>query len=118
MNKKFDKHIRLVVKHYENLISGPVNNLKDRSKFKNIPGIYILIENDSPVYVGRTRNLRNRLQAHISASHNSASFAVKRMRANLSLVPTYKLEMSREFITKTEPYRGHFLEEIEKIREM
>ena len=41
------------------------------------PGIYLLTENDAPVYVGQTRNLRSRLGQHRGASsrQNEASLA-------------------------------------------
>jgi len=41
------------------------------------PGIYLLTENDAPIYVGQTRNLRGRLGQHRGASsrENEASLA-------------------------------------------
>jgi len=44
-----------------------------------IPAIYVLSESDKPVYVGRTRNLNDRLASHMNAANgrNSASFAFR-----------------------------------------
>jgi len=41
------------------------------------PGIYLLTENDVPIYIGQTRNLRRRLGQHrgASARENEASLA-------------------------------------------
>ncbi|GAB3862282.1 hypothetical protein GCM10028822_42770 [Hymenobacter terrigena] len=47
---------------------------------KNTPGIYAFYHDDQPVYVGRTRDLRRRLNEHSrpKSSHYSASFAFLR----------------------------------------
>ncbi len=49
------------------------------SELKDIPkrGIYVYYENDTPIYVGRSQNLRQRLQQHRqqSSGHHSATFA-------------------------------------------
>ena len=41
------------------------------------PGIYVFYENDTPLYVGRSRNLRSRIMQHSrqSSGHTSATFA-------------------------------------------
>ncbi len=50
-----------------------------RSETKNLPekGIYVFYEDGKPIYVGRSRNLRQRILNHSrpSSPHNSASFA-------------------------------------------
>lgn len=49
---------------------------------KNTPGIYAFYHDDQPLYVGRTRDLRRRLNEHSrpKSSHYSASFAFLRAR--------------------------------------
>lgn len=118
MNREFEAHIGRVKANFEALMATPLHPYSVRSKFKKAEGIYVLIEDGKPVYVGRTRNLSQRLQAHVSASHNSASYAVKRVRQAHGLEASYKPEMSRLHITTVEPWRGYFLEEIQKIRGM
>jgi len=70
-----------------------------------VPGIYLFSEDSVPIYVGQSRNLRNRLKQHTGdkSSHFSASFAyniakgeavtaginVKRTRAQLSGDPAF-----------------------------
>jgi hypothetical protein len=82
------------------------------------PGIYALFENGNPVYVGRTRNLAQRFRAHVAASHNSASFALKRTRSIHGLQATYQKIGSRAEIVSSPVTRATFLSEIEKIRAM
>lgn len=118
MNSLFKAHVDKTPTNFHALMASPLHLYNDRSKFKKAGGIYVLIEDGKPVYVGRTRNLSQRLQAHVSASHNSASYAVKRVRQVHGLEASYKPEMSRLHITTVDPWRGYFLEEIEKIRGM
>lgn len=118
MNADFRRHMNEAPSNFQALMSALAHPYGDRSKFREAAGIYVLIEEGQPVYVGRTRNLAQRLRAHVSASHNSASYAVKRVRRKYELSPTYKPEMSRHHITTQEPWRSSFLEEIENIRRM
>lgn len=51
-----------------------------RDELQNIPqkGIYVFYEKGKPIYVGRSKSMKNRLKQHMmqkSAGHNSASFA-------------------------------------------
>lgn len=39
------------------------------------PGVYLFSENDVPLYIGRTDDLRKRLMSHRHRSHNTATFA-------------------------------------------
>jgi len=49
------------------------------SELKNIPkrGIYVFYEDNKPIYIGRSRNLRQRFKQHHrkSSDHHSATFA-------------------------------------------
>ncbi|MBY5976835.1 GIY-YIG nuclease family protein [Phaeobacter italicus] len=85
-----------------------------------IPAIYVFYENETPVYVGRTNNLAQRLRAHVTASHNSASFALKRTRKRHQEISkaTYKTMLSRAQITAHEIYGATFREEIDRIKGM
>ena len=53
--------------------------LKARSQASALPkkGVYVFYENLKPIYVGRSRNIPNRILIHSrpSSGHNSASFA-------------------------------------------
>ncbi len=93
-------------------------SFEDAVKLKDTPGIYVFYDDGTPVYVGRTRKLRQRLRAHVCDSHNSASYALKRTRAAHGLAATYTKSMSRKVIATEEPYRQTFLDEIAKIKGM
>lgn len=118
MNDAFKQHLGNLLCNYEALMAAPVLPIRERSRFKDRAGIYLLIFEGKYDYVGRTRNLRQRLQSHLTANPNAASYALKRVRRAHQLEASYKPNMSREFITREEPWRGYFLEEIENIRRM
>ena len=110
---------RLTDRAFSNLEALLASELKEFSPAPiegHKPGIYILYEGAQPVYVGRTKKLKQRFRAHITPSHNSASFALKRVRKRLGLASTYKKKGSRGWIV--ENHRSEFLQEIESIKRM
>jgi len=59
------------------LISCKAFSRSDSTELPQKPGIYLLLKNNCPIYVGRTKNIRKRIHAHSrpSSTHFSASFA-------------------------------------------
>ena len=53
----------------------PVGRRYKTSPEKDISGVYLFSEKGKPVYVGRSRNIRNRYNGHIYSNRHSASFA-------------------------------------------
>jgi hypothetical protein len=72
------------------------------SRLELIPskgGIYVFYQEEQPIYVGRTRNLRKRIRqhSHPGSNHNSASFAflmARRETAGLSLPKLTRLALA------------------------
>ena len=76
MNPEFDLCIRELPKLKEQLKNSnliPTNELQTVSA----KGIYVFYENEKPVYVGRSNNIKARIQYHCrpSSGHGSATFA-------------------------------------------
>lgn len=87
------------------LHDAPRHPFLSHTEVPNVPGIYLFSEQGVPIYVGQTRNLRNRLKQHTGekSTHFSASFAyliakgeattagmnTKRTRAELSSAPEF-----------------------------
>jgi hypothetical protein len=70
-------------KYLELVSMAPVNRASIPSPTKRkISGVYLFSEGDLHFYVGRTTNLRQRLQNHcgLSSAHNQAVFAFKLAR--------------------------------------
>ena len=79
-----------------------------------LAGVYSLSEADRPLYVGRTRNLRNRLSAHRSSSVRRATLAVKMARLHSHLPANYKRNRSAVYLHK---HDLRFRAEFDKARE-
>ena len=64
-------------KQLEKLLAARCCARKAHPPIPKAPGVYLFSENGRPVYVGQTRNLRQRLAAHMipSSGQNTASFA-------------------------------------------
>jgi predicted GIY-YIG superfamily endonuclease len=76
MNEKFLEIINTFPARIERINNSPFVTKDD---FKHLPkkGIYVFYENGKPIYVGRSKNLRQRFRQHRhqSSGHNSATFA-------------------------------------------
>lgn len=81
-------------------------------------GVYAFFYEDKAVYVGRTRNLLNRLRGHVRPNHNSATFAFKQTRLKLKRVATYKREGGRAELVKDAQFGPEFNRQIELVKEM
>ena len=80
MNKPNKIDFNTIFDEFDNLClkllkMNPVGRRYKTSPEKKKSGIYLFSENGKPVYVGRSRNIRNRYNGHISSSPYSASFA-------------------------------------------
>ena len=75
-NRRFDAVIEKMPKLLRDLQSSQARRRNDLSDISE-RGIYVFYENEVPVYVGRSRKLKERLQVHSrpSSGHNSATFA-------------------------------------------
>ena len=84
-------------------------------------GIYLFSENSSPLYVGRTRNIKVRIARHTrpGATHRMAAFAFHLAReVTGSLVATYKKEGSRKHLMEGLEFRQAFGDAKKRIRAM
>jgi hypothetical protein len=86
MNKQFQNYIEQLPAIYQKLISQPSFPAM-ASYFEKVPAIYIFYEDGKAVHVGRTRNLKGRIQGHRTRNHYSASFAFKRARMWITSSP-------------------------------
>jgi len=83
--------------------------------------IYLFSENETPLYVGRTRHLRQRMRQHsIPASqHNQAVFAFRLARqATGHLEATYDTAASRATLCKDIEFAAEFSKAKVRVRQM
>jgi hypothetical protein len=71
----FDEVMVEVKRRYELLLNAQVYKVENLPRQMSKAGIYLLSEQGRMLYVGRTNNLRKRLQYHTRNSHNQATLA-------------------------------------------
>ena len=98
----------------------PVGRCYKTSPEKNISGIYLFSENGNPVYVGRSRNIRNRYNGHISSSSDSASFAfmLARDKTGKNEAISKSRPKTRKELMEDEIFEKAFNKARQQIREM
>jgi hypothetical protein len=83
--------------------------------------IYLFSDNGKPMYVGRTRELRQRMRNHCApgSEHNQAVFAFKLARELTGNVTvSYAAEGSRKNLLSDEKFFKTFIESKSRIRNM
>ncbi|HLT48158.1 MAG TPA: hypothetical protein VK002_13070 [Rubricoccaceae bacterium] len=65
------------------------------SRYEKVPGVYVFSEDEQPLYVGRSRNLRHRILSHARPGVRDSSFALRLAREVTGAKPTYSREGSR-----------------------
>lgn len=75
--RRFDGAVERLRALLDELLSAPRHRVADHPAARDVPGIYLFSEKETPVYVGQTRKLRTRLRQHtkLTAKQNQASFA-------------------------------------------
>jgi hypothetical protein len=82
------------------------------------PGVYVFLDGACAERVGRSGNLKKRLQTHIRRDHNSGSYAFKRARQRYGTVATYKKGTGRKDLQQVPEFDVLFREEIDRIRRL
>jgi hypothetical protein len=118
VNPQFAAKITMIVSRYGELAAVRLLPMRGGPSHSTAAGIYVLYEDGRPVHVGRTRNLRKRLQGHCSESHYHASYAFKRARAETGKRADYKPGNSRKVLAVAPDFRPAFLRQVQAIRQM
>lgn len=118
MNAEFLSKITTIATRFRDLAAAPLLPMRGGPSHSTAGGIYVLYECGQPVHVGRTRNLRKRLQGHCSESHYHASYAFKRARAETGKRADYKPGNSRKVLAAAPEFRPAFLRQVQAIRQM
>ena len=118
MNDDFFAAAKRAALQFSILTSAPLLPMRGGPSHSTDGGIYVLYESALPVHVGRTRNLRKRLQGHCSESHWHASFAFKRAREITGIFADYRAGNSRTALAKSDKFRPIFLDQVARIRLM
>lgn len=122
MDSKFIAHVEELKPQLERLLGmRPVTSTTLPSVMPR-KGVYVLSDGDKHLYVGRSNDIKGRIDRHSlpSASHNKATFAFRLAReATGHLKPTYKKgDGSREALMKDTKFVAAFTAAKERIRKM
>jgi hypothetical protein len=69
-----------------------------------------------PERIGRSGNLKKRLQGHVRRDHNSAVYAFKRARTRFGSVATYRKGSGRKELQQDPAFFSLFIEEILRLK--
>ncbi len=108
MNAQFQERCDTLPDKFAELMQCPPHPLTPRPKLIKGPAVYAFFEGDTCVYVGRTRNLQNRIRGHLSNSHYSETFAFKEARSKLGLSATYRKGEGRGFLFNQPEFQSEF----------
>jgi len=121
MNPKFNELINGLDPKLQQLLA--MDPVTAQALPKEMPkeGTYLFSEGDRHLYVGRSRNIRNRIGGHsrAGATHYTASFAFLLAREETGKTnPTYKSKGSREDLLKIPEFQEAFDRAKTRIRNM
>jgi predicted GIY-YIG superfamily endonuclease len=95
--------------------------ISDLTRSAQISGVYLLSEGNTHLYVGRSDNIRTRLQQHSrdSSTHNSAPFAFKLAREDTGIIrASYVTNGSRESLEQDPKFKEAFLRAKRRVKSM
>jgi len=116
---EFTQAVKDVEQKCSALFTSPQYNMGDLPKEMPLAGVYIFSENGNALYVGRTNNLRKRLQYHTRNNHNQATFAFLLAREQTgNKRATYQKEGSRNDLLSQPVFRSEFDNARERIKRM
>ncbi|MXW17009.1 MAG: GIY-YIG nuclease family protein [Gemmatimonadetes bacterium] len=118
--ERFASQLEIVEASFRRLMNRPLVRMDEhRSKTRKEAGVYVIVERDRAMYVGRSRDLRRRLNDHLSSSISKAALAVRMARADTRLRANYKGERSaRHLFDTNETFRASFNSATERIGAM
>lgn len=87
--------------------------------WRNLPGVYLLLDQGLSAYVGRTRNVTRRLRDHVTPSHRKAPFAFRRACQIFGRpAPTYRAAGGLDSIAADPNFIPIFKSQIDSVRLM
>ena len=96
--KGFEDHLQDVRERFHDLSDSELFDITEFPKEVRLPGVYVILDQDCPIYVGRTRNLHRRVKEHCSSSVRKAALAVRMARCKTGLATTYKKGNSATYL--------------------
>lgn len=121
MHEAFREYVEALHPSFERLLQAKPVKIKDLPKDAPAQCIYLFSEGPRRLYVGRTKNLRQRLRQHSipGSQHNQAVFAFRLARESTgSIVAAYTTIDSRAALCKQDEFGSAFTLAKGRVREM
>lgn len=120
MNQSFKNLIDQLDPTLKTLLSSQPIDISAIPRTRKLAGVYIFYENEKPIYVGRTRNLRGRIKSHYNLTNpNMASFAfLMACKEYGREKAAYKKEGGRKELHSSPAFRKHLIEANKRIQSM
>lgn len=121
MNERFREHIESLDPSFQRLLAMPAFTVESLPRHMPESGIYLFSEQGQHLYVGRSDNLRGRVQAHCRASsrQNVAAFAFRMARKVTGMTTVaYSLDGSRSDLELRPVFSAEFIRQKQRIRTM
>lgn len=103
----------------DRLLAAPATPVSERASIPKAAGVYLFSEGTEAIYVGQTRNLRQRLRDHTNplSRENQASFAflVAKVEAEKADID---VERTRKILEADEEFAEHFREAKGQVSQM
>jgi len=121
MHEIFRQHVESLHPSCENLLQYPSFTFATLPKKLPLAGVYLFSEQGKDLYVGRTNNIRKRIQQHCrpGSGHNTAPFAFRLAREKRQILKaTYTAEGSRENLLRDTAFFDAFVAAKARVRSM
>lgn len=116
--RSFKEYISKLPSLHRKLNDSSPMSISPAKQFPNSPGIYVLMENEQPIYVGRSKKIRQRIQNHIGGRPEQSSFAFKLAREITGKKASYKPEGSRQDLMNDPDFKNAFQITVDRIRNL
>ena len=111
----FDEIIKKKKKKKTELDNAAFRSLTDKTFLKEM-GIYVFYENEIPVYIGRTNNIKQRLKNHLTEDRGYAKATFAFLKAAKKFNGQQKLSRKEKF--NDPDFKQHFLNALDEISQM
>jgi hypothetical protein len=117
---RFSGIVEMMPKYLETLLSMQPTKSSQLTSDARTKGIYLFLEHDRPLYLGRSNNMYERIAQHRrpSSPTNQAAFAVLIARQKTGRKATYKPEGSRKALVDDPVFNEAFQRAKRRIAEM
>jgi hypothetical protein len=118
MSAKFDKYIQQLEGLLARLCAAEPLSLLEMSKFPTNGGCYALIDEDEYLYVGISKNLKQRMRNHTSGRPEQSAFAYKLACELTGLKSDYTKTGSKKILMQNPEFAEAMKSTTERVRNM